>query len=68
MSHTFISNRLKVSSEALVAISHSEGQQHDIGGRHQGERAGHRLTQPAGQRYSMQGYGRLQIWQYSDIW
>lgn len=52
MCHTFISNGLKVSSEALVAISHSEGQQHDIGGRHQGEGAGHWLTQPAAQRHT----------------
>lgn len=47
MCHTFLSNGLKVSSEALVAISHSEGQQHDIGGRYQGKGAGHWLTQPA---------------------
>lgn len=33
MPHTFLSKGLKVSSEALVAISHPEGQQHDIGGR-----------------------------------
>lgn len=44
MCHTFLSNGLKVSSEALVAISHSEGQQHDVGGRYQGEGAGHWLT------------------------
>lgn len=47
MSHTFLSNDLKVSSEALVAISHSEGQQHVIGGRHQGKGAVHWLTQSA---------------------
>lgn len=33
MPHTFLSKGLKVSSEALVAIGHPEGQQHDIGGR-----------------------------------
>lgn len=44
MCHTLLSNGLKVSSEALVAISHSEGQQHDVGGRYQGEGAGHWLT------------------------
>lgn len=47
MSHTFLSYGLKVSSKALVAITHSEGQQHDVGGRHQGKWAGHCLTQPA---------------------
>lgn len=34
MSHTFLSKGLKVSLEALVAISQPEGQQHDIGGRY----------------------------------
>lgn len=51
MCHTFFSDGLKVSSKVLVAISHFEGQQHDIGGRHQGEGAGHWITQPAAQRY-----------------
>lgn len=46
-SRTFLSKGLKVSSEALVAISHPEGQQHDVGGRHQREGDGHRVAQPA---------------------
>lgn len=45
MCHTFLGNGLKMSSEALVAISHSEGQQHDIGGGDQGKGAGHWFTQ-----------------------
>lgn len=34
MPHTFLSKGLKVSSEALVAISHPEGQQHHVGRGH----------------------------------
>lgn len=34
MPHTFLLKGLKVSPEALVAISHPEGQQHDVGGRY----------------------------------
>lgn len=50
MCHTFLSDCLKVSSEIFIPISHTEGQQHEIGGRDDGEGAGHRLTQPAAQR------------------
>lgn len=46
-SHTFLADGLKISSEVFVAVSQCEWQQHGIGCRHQRERAGHRLTQPA---------------------
>lgn len=50
MSHTFLSDCLKVSSEIFIPVGHSEGQQHEIGGRNDGEGAGDRLTQAAAQR------------------
>lgn len=53
MCRTFLGDGFEVSSEILVAISHSEWQQHDIGGRDEGERADRRLTQPTAQRYSL---------------
>lgn len=50
MSHTFLSDCLKVSSEIFIPVGHSEGQQHEIGGRNDGDGAGDRLTQAAAQR------------------
>lgn len=49
MSHTFLSDCLKVSSEIFIPVGHSEGQQHEIGGRNDGDGAGDRLTQAAAQ-------------------
>lgn len=56
MCHTFFSYCLKVSSETLIAISHSEGQQHDIGGSDKREAAGHWLTQTTAQRHTLLQY------------
>lgn len=50
MSHTFLSDCLKVSSEIFFPIGHSEGQQHEIGGSNNRDGAGDRLTQAAAQR------------------
>lgn len=38
---TFLGDGLKVTFEALVAAGHPEGEQHDVGGGHQREGAGH---------------------------
>lgn len=68
MSRTFLSKGLKVSSEALVAISHPEGQQHDIGGRHQREGDGHRLAQPASAQTENKQHTHINQGRLAVVW
>lgn len=48
--HTLLRNGLEETSEALVALSESEGQQHDVRGGHERDWNSHCFTKPAEKR------------------
>lgn len=62
---TFLGDRLKVTFEALVAAGHPEGEQHDVGGGHQREGAGHGCAQSeaAKQKQRFREGARVTPWQ-----